>query len=148
MMYFPNAFYLYVVLGNMSVEDEYFRYLVDRIGGILLKYSTADFLPVDDLETKADCHKVEIQIKYDSEEEFPMYIDEVVKETGSESVSFQVLDQAISLYMPEKYWTEEKGKAMVEEIKKGFFTVNKGRFKVVLMGENKRFKMVKCFDPK
>lgn len=148
MMYFPNAFYLYVVLGNMSDDDEYFQFLVDRIGGILLKYSTADSLPVDDLETKAGCHKVEIQIKYDSEEEFPMYIDEVVKETGSESVSFQVLDQAISLYMPEKYWTEEKGKAMVEEIKKGFFTVNKGRFKVVLMGENKRFKMVKCFDPK
>jgi hypothetical protein len=117
----------------VSQYDLHLRSLTKRISPILEKYSTAGCIPFSE-QMVDGAPSIEVEVHYGSEGCYPLYIEEVYSKKVSDSGDeIRPLKQKISLYLPEGFWYNGKGKQFVEEIKKKFCRAPSVEFKLIVM---------------
>lgn len=126
----------------MFRDDVYFKDLAMRLGPVLEKYSTSEFFPLEEKTIPGGYHTT-VRVKYGTDEEYPIYIDEVVefKEPDRGSTEVRVLRQKVSVYLPEGQWGGV-GRALTEDLSANFIRDKIGALRTVLVLGNGRFKLV------
>lgn len=126
----------------MGCDEDCFRSLAERIVPILAKYSTSSSFPLNDLEVRDGRYEAEIRARYGAEEDYSVYIEETIKKKakGKDDGRPDIIDQKITVYLPEDFWTN-RGKEMAEELRSKFLTAKGSSLKVVVVTPTKGFRL-------
>lgn len=125
----------------MDDDVDYFRSLAKRIGPILDKYTTSSTFRRHDLEGKDGGYEVEITVRFGTEEDYSVYIEEAVGKRGKKGDDGPIVTgQKITVYVPEDFW-RKRGEEMGEELRSKFLTAKGSSIKVVVITPHSGFRL-------